>query len=54
MLLENEERSKCAMQQQKRLFTFFNFILIILILIGSEPKVKAKDKVAKLFIWNVI
>jgi len=35
MLLENEERSKCEWTNRIN-FSFFNFILIILILIGSE------------------
>jgi len=34
------------MQRHKRLFTFFlNFILITLILIGSEHAGKVKDKI---------
>jgi len=43
MLLENGEKSKCVMEQQKRFLNFLNLILIKLILIGS----KALDKIKR-------
>jgi len=54
MLLENEEWSKCAMHQQKILFTFFNFILITLILIESEPAHKVKDMSSKMLVFEML
>jgi len=57
MLLENGEKSKCVMEQQKRFLNFLNLILIKLILIGSKALDKIKRQnlwVAELFIWNVI
>jgi len=45
MLLENGEKSKCVIEQQKIFFNFFNFILITLILIGSKTSDQMKDKI---------
>jgi len=47
MLLESGEKSKCVMEQQKRFLNLFNFILITLILIGSEASDIIKDKICE-------